>query len=457
MSSAWPSPSKPRCVEDPLSETFLRPPRRSPPFRVLVFPSVNEPGLEVIQALVKSNKVEILGGSSFAPEWDPSRLWVTEHLTCPALDEPDFREHFKALLAEHRVDLVFPTTDAVVAELAEWPPGATGLIVTTLESARVCLSKRATYERVAGVVAVPQIYDEAAPLPAFAKPDIGSGSRGGLPVLDEAELARARRSGLMVHEHLPGPEYTVDCLGDLDGRLLIANVRVRGRIGRGISLGTAAVEAPEIESQVAAIAGELPIRGPWFAQFKLDSDGRPKLLEVNARLAGSSVLTRLAGVNIPLLSVFLYAGWEVTVPRPMTDVRVLRHLRSLGEVDDFDWVIWDLDDTLVRRDGKPDPDAVARLYDLDNQGKRQLMLTRNRDPHEAIERLHLPALFVEIHQVADKLRALPMLLAAHGIEAARCILINDSGTENLAIQQQLPGLRIVMPDALDVLARERVS
>ncbi|MFL5111983.1 MAG: hypothetical protein ACJ8DG_03340 [Microvirga sp.] len=44
--------------------------------RVLVFPSANEPGLEILQALAKSNKIELLAGSSFDRAYDPSRVLV---------------------------------------------------------------------------------------------------------------------------------------------------------------------------------------------------------------------------------------------------------------------------------------------------------------------------------------------------------------------------------------------
>jgi hypothetical protein len=54
-------------------------------------------------------------------------------------------------------------------------------------------------------------------------------------------------------------------------------------------------------------------------------------------------------------------GYAITVPRLLQGVRVNRFLRTAGEIADFDWVIWDLDDTPVRKDGKVDPDVVARL------------------------------------------------------------------------------------------------
>src|SRR5207253_8152687 len=73
----------------------------------------------IFQALAKSNKIELLAGSSFDRAYDPSRVLVERHLECPALGDPGFRARFEALLRCHAVDLVFPTVDAVVAELAD--------------------------------------------------------------------------------------------------------------------------------------------------------------------------------------------------------------------------------------------------------------------------------------------------------------------------------------------------
>jgi hypothetical protein len=424
--------------------------------RVLVFPSANEPGLEILQALAKSNKIELLAGSSFDRAYDPSRVLVERHLECPALGDPGFRARFEALLRRHAVDLVFPTVDAVVAEFAGWGDSVARLVTSPPEWATLVLSKRRTYERLEGNVPVPRIFDGEAPLPCYAKPDIGSGSRGGFLVETAQELDLARRRSLLVHELLPGPEYTVDCLSGLDGGLMFANVRVRGQVARGISVGTTGLCHADIKDSVRRIAARLPLRGPWFAQFKEARDGTPTLLEVNARVSGSMTLTRLSGVNIPLIAVFMFMGYAITVPRLLQGVRVNRFLRTAGEIADFDWVIWDLDDTLVRKDGKVDPDVVARLYDLHNQAKRQLLLTKNVDPEAALARLSLPRLFEEVRGVVDKPAGVSALIRDWDLDPARCVMINDSITENLAIQALHPTLRVVQPDALDLLQREKL-
>ena len=149
---------------------------------------------------------------------------------------------------------------------------------------------------------MPRIFDGEAPLPCYAKPDIGSGSRGGFLVETAQDLDLARRRSLLVHELLPGPEYTVDCLSGLDGGLMFANVRVRGQVARGISVGTTGLRHADIEDSVRRIAARTPLRGPWFAQFKEARDGTPTLLEVNARVSGSMTLTRLSGDDLAFRS-----------------------------------------------------------------------------------------------------------------------------------------------------------
>jgi hypothetical protein len=426
---------------------------------VLIFPSSNEPGLEVVQALAKSNKFRVIGGSSYAVTYDPSRPLLAHHLHCPALDDKDFRPRFVELIRTHAVDLVFPTVDSVVAELSTWGQRPAAFVTSNAESANLFVSKRRTYERLRDVLRVPHIHDADPKMyPVFAKPDRGSGSRGGMLVRSAEELRLARTAGLVVHEFLPGDEFTVDCVNDLDGELLFASPRSRGRVDRGISLGTARVLYPDLLVHVERISREVRIEGPWFAQFKLDDDGVPTLLEVNLRVAGSMTLTRLSGVNIPLLAAFMYLGHPIEVPAVLEGVVLNRFLRNIGEVADFDWVVWDLDDTIVRKDGKVDPDVVARLYDFVNQDKRQYLLTKRPDASELLRTLHLPEkIFTEVRTTQDKVIELGRLLEDHGVVPDRCVVVNDSFTERVAIEARHPKLRVVMPDGLDVLARERIS
>jgi carbamoyl-phosphate synthase large subunit len=65
-------------------------------------------------------------------------------------------------------------------------------------------------------------------------------------------------------------------------------------------------------AEVAAWAVEkLGVTGPAVVQMR-----QYKILEVNPRIGGSSILSVAAGVNIPLLAVKLFLGEKIEVPRP---------------------------------------------------------------------------------------------------------------------------------------------
>ncbi len=420
--------------------------------RVLVFPSCNEPGLEVIDALRLHHRIEVLGGSSFDIEADPSRpVLGDQHYLLPALDEPDFAAKMRAFCAEHRVDILFPTMDSVAAAVAGWQEPM--VIAPSPEIATLVLSKSRTYDALRGHVDLPRAFDPGSmSFPAFAKPDVGSGSRGATEIADETARAAAIEAGLLVQELLPGDEFTVDCVGDRDGNLLAASVRVRTALAGGIARSTRCIRHTELEAAAARIAAVLPIAGPWFAQFREDRDGVPRLMEVNARVGGSSGATRLAGVNIPLLAVLSFTGVPVRAPRRADVLNVVRKLDRRGDINDFDLVIWDLDDTLVHAGDVPDPDAIAWLYRLRNAKKRQALVTKNPNPSSTLANALVPAVFESVHRTDDKIPTVLQILADTGVPPERTIMINDSGAEKLQFEEAIPAIRTFTPDALGALA-----
>ena len=428
-------------------------------YRVFVFPVCNEPGLETLQALSKSNKVALFGGSSGEPSHDPAFDMLAGYVSCPWHDAPDFRERFLAILDDNAIDLVIPCWDPLVAEFSSWDMARPRFATSPQETCRLLLSKRQTYAALRDVVPCPAIIEDGAGWTgtAFAKPDRGSGSKGSLLIEHPCDLEAARKRNLLVTEYLPGAEYTVDCFNDLEGNLLLANVRERSVIGRGIALASRCVEHAEIEAHCRAIAKALPLHGAWFAQFKENAEGRPVLLEVNARVGGSMGLTRHAGPNIPLMTVFLFMGETVRAPRIQRDMRITRSLTIQPSFAPFSHVIWDLDDTLIRPDGLPDPAAMACLYDLRNRGVKQYLMTRNPEARAVIGRNLVPDFFDELCVTEDKLAELPRFCARHAISPADAVMVNDSYVERFAVEAAFPALRVIAPDALAVLGRGKTG
>lgn len=422
---------------------------------VFVFPACNEPGLEIIRSLAKSNKVTLFGGSSDQIQYDPARHLLKNYIDCPQFGKRGFAKAFQAILRKHEIDVVFPAWDPLVAEFATWRMEQTVFVTPRAEIAELCLSKATTYARLHDIVPIPKIFTaETAQLPLFAKPDRDSGSRNTMEVQTEHQLRMAIEQGLMLCEYLPGNEYTVDCISGLDGRLLFANPRLRAKIGRGIALGTSSVNDRRILEYVERIAETLRIEGPWFVQFRQNEHGDPVLLEINARVAGSMALTRLSGVNIPLLAFFLYTGDDVQVPQARRGTLVNRSLSNFVQELPFDWVIWDWDDTMVRKDGKPDPEVMASLFDLHNRGISQLLLSRNPQVDALVTQHQIPRFFAAIRHAEDKAEALGRLLDEHSIDPSRCIMVNDSYAERFVIEERYPTLRVMTPDAIEALGRE---
>ncbi|MEB4593253.1 ATP-grasp domain-containing protein [Candidatus Thiothrix sp. Deng01] len=104
---------------------------------------------------------------------------------------------------------------------------------------------------------------------------------------------------LLVMEHLPGAEWSVDCAGR-DGQLLCAIQRKKHpQAGYGQEIDN----NPEIQGMVERLATHYGLNGLFNIQFKANAAGEARLLEINPRPSGGFGMACLAGVN--LAEVFL--------------------------------------------------------------------------------------------------------------------------------------------------------
>jgi hypothetical protein len=128
-------------------------------------------------------------------------------------------------------------------------------------------------------------------------------------------LAEAPPGGarLLVLQHLPGDEWSVDCLCDA-GRLIAAVARRKSRAHQ--QLETA---GPAIDLARATIA-TFRLSGLVNVQSKAGTAGGddPHLLEVNPRMSGGCLYTAFSDVNLPWWQVALALGLadERDIPAP---------------------------------------------------------------------------------------------------------------------------------------------
>ncbi len=122
------------------------------------------------------------------------------------------------------------------------------------------------------------------------------------------------RYELLVMEYLPGKEFTVDALC-YDGDALIVVPRERIKVVQGISVVTKITKNEKLIDISKRIIKKFNFKYIINLQFKYDSSGKPKLLEINPRIAGTACATIEAGAHLPYLAIKMALGEKIKVPK----------------------------------------------------------------------------------------------------------------------------------------------
>jgi carbamoyl-phosphate synthase large subunit len=311
--------------------------------RVLVTGAGGPAGVSVIRSLLARPDLEV-----FAADMDG---WASGLYLVPAarrrIVEPGKSESFvdgvAAIVAADGIDVVFSTVDvelpALAARRAELGAVLAAPSLATLETT---LDKFALAERCAPLLRVPTTrllnpagVGEPWQFPVIVKPRRGAGSRGVRLVADREQLEaiantpEARDDALIIQEHLPGEEYSVDVIAGADGGVVAAVPRTRTRVDSGVSIAGRTVHDEALESTAGAVARAIGLVGVANVQLRRDSRGIPALLEVNPRFPGAMPLTIAAGVDMPSLALDLALG--VAVPARI-EFREIANVRYLEDV-----------------------------------------------------------------------------------------------------------------------------
>jgi predicted ATP-grasp superfamily ATP-dependent carboligase len=128
-------------------------------------------------------------------------------------------------------------------------------------------------------------------------------------------------SGVLAQEWVPGRREGVS-LFLKDGEVLAGCGHIAHRTSPplgGASVVRESIKAPYDTLDAAArLAREIGLQGACEVEFRRDADGRPLLMEINARLAGTIENAVQAGVDFPLMIWRSVAGLDVA---PVTAYR----------------------------------------------------------------------------------------------------------------------------------------
>src|SRR5215210_5855245 len=206
-------------------------------------------------------------------------------------------------------------------------------VVSDRDVLEICRDKMRTYQELLPRFKVPFTTtepDKISGFPVIAKPRCGKGSRDVIMVEDESDLryVTSKYHDMIFQQYLPGIEYTIDVLSDLNKEPVFAVPRIRLQTKGGISTKGKVVRNQKMEEDCMNIAKSLGIRGPCCIQMKETHDREPQLVEVNARLGGGTIFTTLAGANMPALILDLVEGKEISVPK-ISEVTVIRYFEEI--------------------------------------------------------------------------------------------------------------------------------
>jgi len=242
----------------------------------------------------------------------------------PLIADPGYVPSLERLCEEHGVGAVLPLTDLDIEVLAV--AREEGRLPSMVPSRAVAAATYDKYEahlllQELGLPSPPTVLPNddltAVEYPVMIKPRRGSGARS-IHLAKDAAQARFFidyvEEPAMVQRAMNGPEMSIDCLGDLDGRCLNAIPRTMLESRGGESIKGAVVFDEELIELGRTAMQALGVRGPATIQVFRDPDIGLGITDVNTRFGGAfpaPTLAALPGRTYPELIVRMAAGESV--------------------------------------------------------------------------------------------------------------------------------------------------
>lgn len=350
--------------------------------KTLVFPANSEIGLEIYRQLRFTKGIKLIGASSSVGA--ASYTYEIYDNNFPSVYDEKFIEYILNFCLSNKIELIIPAHDDVIYKLSQSKDyfNEIKILVPEFELAHTLRHKSLTYRKLHGIVKVPKLYNfkdlnNSNIYPIFIKEDAGQGSRGAYLAQDYSDALNNKLIEPIYCEYLPGAEVSIDCFS-VNGKLLIAEERTRKSTTNGISNLTYSLLDTKLKEYCNEISKYLCMNNAWFAQFKEDIEGKWTLLEIAARIAGSSGLTHVKGFNLMEASI-----WNIEAPISrflINDINVTmsRSLDIKCKIElQYNYVYVDLDDTLLIN-GQINHELIGFLYRSINLDKKIILITRHQ-------------------------------------------------------------------------------
>jgi len=261
------------------------------PFTVFISESGGAAAVCAIKSFRELNNFPIRIVSADIDNYAVGRNLSDEFYVCPKASDNavDYLKWLNDLITNKSIDLILPTGeyDLRLLSLYKNTWDKTKIYVSPEKSINICQNKLLFYNTLKNNFNLPLTLEGD----LFQKPRRSAGSRGIKLISNDGNN--------IIQEYLPGKEYTVDVFCDENSESMGTVVRERVVIKSGISTQNKVCNFEK--SDLIRISEEicvfLGLIGPVCIQFKQDINGIEKVVEVNPRLGGSSIVSTLAGIN----------------------------------------------------------------------------------------------------------------------------------------------------------------
>jgi carbamoyl-phosphate synthase large subunit len=226
----------------------------------------------------------------------PAQYAATVRTSVPMIKDPDYVPALQRLVEAHDVGAIVPLTDLDIDVLAH--ARADGRLPQALVPDAAIAEQ--TYDKYAchlllqehGLPSPPTVLPGAEPAqyPVMVKPIHGSGARNIFPAADAREAAffvDYIDEPVMLQRLMDGPEFSIDCLSDRDGRCLNAIPRTMLESRGGESIKGTIIDDAELIDLGRRTVEAFGVRGPATVQVFRDNEIGLGVTDVNTRFGGA--------------------------------------------------------------------------------------------------------------------------------------------------------------------------
>jgi carbamoyl-phosphate synthase large subunit len=303
----------------------------------VLVPGASAPaGINTIKSLKLSNfKGKVLSTDSNALS---AGFYLSDYMeVIPEVDHDNYLDALFKIIDKYDINVLMPSSGHDIFPFSEnkekLKNNGVIAVVSNRDILEICRDKILTFQSLSKIFNLPHTTDkknEIGKFPIIAKPRYGKGSRDIIKIDDFEELdyIDSKYSNMIFQEYLPGEEYTIDVLSDMDSNPITAIPRIRLQTRGGISTKGKIVLDKKLIDEAFEIVKHLKIIGPCCIQVKKDKDGIFKLVEINPRLGGGTIFSTLAGANFPKMIIDMVEGRNIKVPT-ISEITIQRYFEEI--------------------------------------------------------------------------------------------------------------------------------